>query len=195
MGMVSLCLEFPNLDTMSFYLVFVLLVPYLLVSSKDYDSLKYYMPVLVMIAVTLTEAGKPHLFKSLYENQPSSVASFLSRTIINTLVLTGILLQTLQLTLKTNNLQLGLVSCLVAMAIAFPLAQTVLPLFINEGARWFESIRIGGQPINYPGNWHKYFLGFLFAVFLILCEYLIMTLLLPQLTSSRAKNSVLNNLV
>lgn len=195
MGFVSLCLEFPNLDTMSFYLVFVLLVPYLLVTSKDYDSLKYYLPLLVMIAVTLTEAGKPDLFKSLYEEKPSSIASFLSRTIINTLVITGILLQTLQLTLKTSNLQLGLVSCLVALAIAFPLAQTVLPLFINEGSRWFESLRIGGTSIKYPGNWHKYFLGFLFAIFLILCEYLIMTLLLPKLTSSRGKNSVLNNLV
>lgn len=195
MGIVSLCVEFPNLDTMAFYVVFVFLIPYLLFSSKDYDSLKYYMPLLVMVAVTLTEAGKPDLFKSLYESPPTSVASFLSRNTINALALTGIMVQTLQLTLKTNNLQLGLVSCLVAMAITFPIAQTLLVLFIKEGSIWFESLRVNGQPIHYPGKWHKYFLGFLFTLFLILCEYLIMTLLLPKLTTSRAKNSVLNNLV
>lgn len=195
MGFVSLCIKFPNLDTMAFYVVFVLLVPYLLFSSGDYDTLKFYLPMLVMAAVTLTEAGKPDLFTNLYPLPPETIAGWLSKNIINLLAVTGILIQVLKLTLESNNLILGLVTALVGLAITFPLAQEVLPVFIREGDKWFKSLSIGGRQIQYPGNWHKYFLGFLFAIFLILSEYLIMTMLYPKLVAPMAKNSVLNNLV
>lgn len=195
MGLVSLCIKFPNLDTLAFYLVFVMLVPYLLFSSNDYESLKYYLPMLVMAAVTLTEAGKPDLFKNLYPLPPTNVAGFLSKNIINLLAVTGILVQCIRLALQTNNLQLALVTGLIGLAITFPMAQEVLPVFIREGDKWFRSLRIGNTPVTYPGNWHKYFLGFLFAVFLILCEYLLLTMLVPQLMTKTAKNSVLNNLL
>jgi hypothetical protein len=195
MGFVSLCIKFPNLDTIIFYVVFVMLVPYFLFTSGDYDTLKYYLPMLVMAAVTLTEAGKPDLFKSLYPLPPDSISGWFSKNIINLLAVTGILVQVLKLTLESGNMLLGLVSALVGLTITFPMAQEVLPVFIREGDKWFKSLSIGGRSIQYPGNWHKYFLGFLFAIFLILCEYLIMTLLYPQLVSNMAKNSVLNNLV
>lgn len=195
MGLVSLCVEFPNLDTMGFFLVFVLIIPYLLFASGDYNSLIYYLPWLVLISVTLTQAGKPHLFKSLYEDPPTSIASFLSRNIINGLAITGILIYSLQLAIKTGNLQLALVSSLLPFIIIFPVAQTVLPLFINEGSRFMEGIQINGRNVHYPGNWHKYFLGFLMSLFLLLTEFLIMTLIFPKLATPAAKNSVLNNLV
>lgn len=195
MGLVSLCVEFPNLDTMGFFLVFVLIIPYLLFASGDYESLKYYLPWLVLISVTLTESGKPHLFKSLYEDPPTSIASFFSRNIINGLAITGILIYSLQLGIKTGNLQLALVSALLPFIIIFPVAQTVLPLFIKEGSKFMEGIQINGRNVHYPGNWHKYFLGFLMSLFLILTEFLIMTLIFPKLATPAAKNSVLNNLV
>ena len=195
MGLVSLCVEFPNLDTMGFFLVFVLIIPYLLFASGDYESLIYYLPFLVLIANTLTIAGKPHLFKSLYEDPPTSIASFLSRTTINGLAVTGVMIYSLQLVIKTGNLQLALVSALLPFVMIFPVAQTVLPLFINEGSKFMEGLQINGNKIHYPGNWHKYFLGFLMSLFMILCEFLIMTLIFPKLATPAAKNSVLNNLV
>jgi hypothetical protein len=195
MGLVSLCIEFPNLDTMAFYLVFVLTIPYLLFASGDYESLKYYLPWLVLISVTLTESGKPHLFKSLYEDPPSSIASFFSRNIINAIALTGIMIYSLQLGIKTGNLQLALVSALLPFIIIFPVAQTILPLFIAEGSQFMEGLHINGSKIHYPGNWHKYFLGFLLSIFMVLTEFLIMTLIFPKLATTSAKNSVLNNLV
>lgn len=195
MGYVGLCLKFPNLDTMAFYLIFVLMVPYLLFASGDYDTLKYYLPLLVMVSVTLTEAGKPDLFTNLYPSPPTNIGGWFSKNIINLLAVTGILVQVLKLTLESGNMLLGLISALVSLTITFPIAQEVLPLFIREGDAWFKSLSADGRRIEFPGNWHKYFLGFTFAVFLILCEYLIMTMLYPQLVSNLAKNSILNNLV
>ena len=129
--------------------------------------------MLVMAAVTLTEAGKPDLFKNLYPLPPTNVAGFLSKNIINLLAVTGILVQCIRLALQTNNLQLALVTGLIGLAITFPMAQEVLPVFIREGDKWFRSLRIGNTPVTYPGNWHKYFLGFLFALVLSVEDILI----------------------
>ena len=39
------------------------------------DALKYYFPMLVMIAVTLTESGAPDMFVNLYQKKPNTVRS------------------------------------------------------------------------------------------------------------------------
>ena len=65
MRFINLCLSIPNLDTIFFYIIFVITVPAILFSSGDYETLKYYLPALVMTAVTLTEGGKPDLFTNL----------------------------------------------------------------------------------------------------------------------------------
>ena len=52
MRFINLCLSIPNLDTIFFYIIFVITVPAILFSSGDYETLKYYLPALVMAAVT-----------------------------------------------------------------------------------------------------------------------------------------------
>ena len=68
MKFINFCLSIPNLDTIIFYLIFVILIPAYLFSTSDYETLKYYLPALIMIAVTLTEAGKPDFFNNLRTN-------------------------------------------------------------------------------------------------------------------------------
>ena len=194
MGFINLCLRFPNLDTMIFFLVFVVGVPYYLISKNDYDSLKFYLPTLVMVAVTLTEAGSPNFFQNLYPLDNKTFSGFVSRNLINLLAMGGLLLQALVLTRVTGNVMLGLVTGLITVAITFPVAQEVLPVFIREGDKWFRSLQIGGRPIHYPGNWHKYFLGLIFTVFLVLLEYLLLTVAVPSIMSPRVRSSN-NNLI
>ena len=194
MGFINLCLRFPNLDTMIFFLVFVVGVPYYLISKNDYDSLKFYLPTLVMVAVTLTEAGSPNFFQNLYPLDNKTFSGFVSRNLINLLAMGGLLLQALVLTRVTGNVMLGLVTGLITVAITFPVAQEVLPVFIREGDKWFRSLQIGGRPIHYPGNWHKYFLGLVFTVFLVLLEYLLLTVAVPSIMSPRVRSSN-NNLI
>ena len=66
MKFINLCLSIPNLDTIIFYIIFVILIPGYLFSTSDYEALKYYLPALIMLAVTLTEGGSPELFVNLY---------------------------------------------------------------------------------------------------------------------------------
>ena len=175
MTFVNLCLSIPNLDTLIFYLIFVILIPAYLFSTADYESLKYYLPALIMIAITLTEAGKPDLFVNLYPNpydNSTTFAGFLSTNIINGLAVVGILAQALVITMATSSITLGLVSGLITFAIAFPMAQQILPLFITE----VDQLRLSlfGNRVLFPGNWHKYFAGLIFTILLLLIQYIML---------------------
>ena len=103
MGFINLCLKVPNLDNIIFYLVFVVLIPYYFLMTDDLDSLKFYLPALVMIAVTLTAAGAPDLFRDLYPADCSTtLLGFLSKNLINLLAVFGILFTTIKLSIATT---------------------------------------------------------------------------------------------
>jgi hypothetical protein len=192
MGFINLCLRFPNLDTMAFFAVFVVGLPYYFLSTNDLEALKYYLPTLVMLSVTLTESGKPNFFQNLYPSDNNTLSGFVSKNIINLLAMSGLLYQSLILTRVTGNVLVGLVTALITIAIAFPIAQDILPVFIREGDKWFRSIEINSKPVYYPGNWHKYFLGIIFIVFLILLEYLLLTVVVPSLMRGNVRNNTSN---
>jgi hypothetical protein len=192
MGFINLCLRFPNLDTMAFFLVFVVGLPYYFLSNNDLEALQYYLPTLVMLSVTLSEAGKPTFFKNLYPTDNKTLSGFVSRNIINLLAMTGLIYQALIITRVSGNVMVGLVTALITIAIAFPIAQEVLPVFIREGDKWFRSLEFNNRPIHYPGNWHKYFLGIIFIVFLILLEYLLLSVAVPSLMRSNTRNNTSN---
>lgn len=188
MKFINLCLTVPNLDTLIFYLIFVILIPAYLFSTSDYESLKYYLPALIMIAVTLTEAGSPDLFVNLYPNQcdpNTTFAGFLSTNIINGLAVVGILTQALVISMATSSITLGLVSGLITFAIAFPMAQQILPFFISQ----VDELRytVFGGKVLFPGNWHKYFTGLIFGIFLLGVQYVMLVGFTKYILSSGIK--------
>jgi hypothetical protein len=172
MQFLNLCLSIPNLDTIIFYVIFVILIPYYLISSGDYESLKYYLPGLVMAAVTLTEAGKPNLFVNLYPNpcNQRTFNGFLSTNIINGLAVVGILINSLAITMTSNSISLGLVTGLITFAITFPLAQQILPYFIREVDYLFKT----QARLYLPGNWHMYMAGLIFSALLLCIQYIML---------------------
>ena len=185
---MNLCLSIPNLDTIFFYIIFVITIPGFLFSSGDYETLKYYLPALVMAAVTLTEAGKPNLFINLYPTDCSenvSFSGFVSSNLINGLAIVGILLQSLSLSAATSSITLGLGSGLIIFAITFPMAQQVLPHLIREGDFTFKHLSNGS--INFPGNWHMYMLGIIFSLLLLFIQYIFLYVLINYILSSNIK--------
>lgn len=172
MSFINLCLSIPNLDTIIFYLIFVIAIPLYLFSNSDFESLKYYLPALVMLAVTLTESGKPDMFTNLYPLEINNFSGFLSTNIINGLALVGLLAQAILISATTGSITLGLVSGLITFTVAYPLAQQVLPFFIREFDDLMKFISDGR--VKFPGNWHKYFAGLLFGMFLLGIQYILL---------------------
>lgn len=187
MTFINLCLSVPNLDTIVFYIIFVIAIPVMLFSRSDFESLKYYLPALVMLAVILTEAGKPDLFKNLYPVEVISPTAFLSMNIINGLALVGLLTQAIVISLATNNITLGLMSGIVTFAITFPIAQQILPAFIRLSDGLYRKIHDRNSThINPPSayNWHKYISGLLLAMLMLSIQYILLVGLTKYILSS-----------
>jgi len=193
MRFINLCLSIPNLDTIIFYLIFVITIPGILFSSGDYETLKYYLPALVMAAVTLTEAGKPDVFTNLYPtdcSKNSTFSGFLSTNIINGIAIVGILIQSLSLAAATSSITLGLVSGLIIFAITFPMAQQILPYFIREVNDLICPANQNGKRncnISTPGKWHMYMAGIIFSIFLLITQYTLLIGFSKYILSSGVK--------
>ena len=102
MNLVNLCLRIPNLGILIFFLIFIVIIPYLLVLNKSIIVLKFYLPMLVAFANLLSRSGNKQIFENLYDLQPNNFVSFLSSNFINLFALFGILWQCLEYS-KTRN--------------------------------------------------------------------------------------------
>lgn len=123
-----------------------------------------------MLAVVLTSSGSPSLFNQLYPTDcDMTLAGFLSRNMINVLAVSGILYTTMKLAIATSNPVIGVMSCIVSLAITFPLAQSVLPFFIEQGDKAIRSVT--RENVSFPGNWHKYVIGAFYIVLLMGLQY------------------------
>lgn len=188
MKFINLCLSVPNLDTIIFYVIFVITIPAILFMNSDYESLKYYLPALIMMAITLTTAGAPDMFQNLYPSScdvGTTFGGFLSTNLINGLAVVGILAQALVIASATSSITLGLVSGLITFAIAFPMAQTILPFFILEVDELVNR-RFGGR-ISFPGNWHMYMAGLIFSILLLGIQYIMLVGFTRYILSSGTK--------
>lgn len=179
---VDLCLRIPNLGTIGFFLIFVLLIPFYLYNTQNVNEFKWYLPFMIMLAVILTEAGKPNSFNNLYPIPPNNITSFMSVNIINGLAMVGLLLQCISMAMAYNSIQLGITVGIITFSIAFPMAQQILPFFVREGSYVLRN-KIFKQGVKFPGNWDKYVIGFMFITFLLGIENLLVSSAVSSLTN------------
>ena len=94
---LNICLSLPNIGLFTFYLIFVVLMPVTIVHFSPeeigFGYLKYYMPILVGFANTLTLSGSPYLFENLFPLPPSNFTSWVSTITISLLALMGVIHQ------------------------------------------------------------------------------------------------------
>jgi hypothetical protein len=191
-GFLQMCLQVPNLGSLVFFIIFVLAIPGFLISSGQYSVFNYYFPLLTMLASVLTESGKPRYFQELYPAVPDSLSGFLSKNIINLLAITAIFISVISMSMESNNLILGLAAGLLSVTLIFPIAGTVIPFFIRQ----FDYLLKDNTKFKYPGNWHKYFVGFVFIILFMIIQNLLMRVITQTALSTKLTNNVAkNNLV
>jgi hypothetical protein len=173
----NVCLRVPNIGTILFYIVFIILIPIYLVYSDNIDSFNYYFPAVVMLAIVITESGKPDSNQNLYPIPATNLSGFISTNIINGLALFAILLQSITAAVYYNSVQLGVALGLISFIIVFPIAQQLLPFFIRQG----DAVLKEKTTFIFPGNWNKYFLGFLFIIVLLLIQNLLIMAISEQI--------------
>ena len=190
MSNIEISFKLPNIGTLIFYAVFVLLIPVLILKIGSYDTFKYYFPMVIMLASTLTVSGAPRYFTNLYPQDVDTTAAFFSKNILNLLAVIGILTNCLVVGMASGNLVLGLVTGILAFCFTFPVANQLLPFIIKQVDYLLKDITVKGT--RFPGNWHKYLTGVVFILFFLALEVIILRIT-KNASFVSGSNSIGNN--
>jgi hypothetical protein len=180
-GDLSICLKTPKFGTLAFFLVMMILVPVTLITTNNTELLQYYLPFTVLLASTLTSAGAPDNFQDLYPLFPTTVIGFLSANLINFIALAGILWYVIGVAIGNNDPELGVVVGLIIITITYSVSTQAIPFFIRQGDMFLRRV---APTLRFPGNWHKYFIGLMMIVFLLVIQVLVIGLLTNNTTTT-----------
>ena len=186
MNLVSLCLRIPNLGILLFYLIFIVIIPYLLILNNSLTVLKFYLPMLVAFANLLSQVGDEKIFKNLYSLKPDNFVCFLSSNFINLFALFGILWQCLEYSKATGNTTRAVIYGAILFIIAFPFARNGL-VFVLENVDYYLREK---TELTYEYNWHMLVFGLLYIIFLLGFQAIILALIDSTKTASGVKKSL-----
>ena len=188
MDLLSLCLRIPNLGILIFYLIFIIIIPYVLMASKSNDMLKYYMPLLVAFANLLTLVGNKQVFGNLYQLQPNNFVAFISTNFINLFALFGILWQCIDHSRKYDiDVTRSVIYGTILFIIAFPMARQGMVFILNNVDKYLKDT----TELNYKYNWHLMTFGLLYIVFLLGLQAILLSLV--ELSDSKPSSNVNTN--
>ena len=190
MDLVNLCLKIPNLGILLYYLIFIVILPYILIYSNKIHLLKMYMPLMVTFAHLLTRIGDPALFENLYQLNPTEFVPFLSSNFINVFALFGILWQCIEFSRKYNLTNSVIYGILVFM-IALPFARVGLKFVLDQVDKYLKE----KTDIDYKYNWHLIVVGLLYIIFILGLQAVLLTLVgfSGELTGKLNTNNNNNN--
>ena len=193
MNLLNLCLRIPNLGILLFFLIFIVIIPYILILNNSIIVLKFYLPMLVAFANLLTIAGKKEIFEDLYELKPKNFISFLSSNFINLFALFGILWQCLEYS-KSNcgTVTKAVIYGTILFIIAFPFARNGLHFILNNVDLYLRE----KTDLSYEYNWHLLVFGLLYIIFLLGFQAVLLALVDSSNNCglNNSNNSVYNNL-
>tara|TARA_B110001469_G_C9639807_1_gene321547 strand:- start:296 stop:865 length:570 start_codon:yes stop_codon:yes gene_type:complete len=150
-------MKIPNIGLIIYYSVFIFIIPVILF-LKSKMILKYYIPMIVVIAHLLSLVGDNKIFLNLYSLEHTTLTSQISTYIINIIALLGILWQIKDYTLK-NKLFTGM----FLLVIVFVLSRTLLKHILD-----YVSTKLDDE---YRYNWPLLFVGLLYIIVLLVIQY------------------------
>lgn len=198
---LNVCLKLPNVGLVSFYLTFVVLLPMIIVTfTSQFGFLKYYLPILIAFANTLTLAGTPYIFQNLYVLNPKNFISWVSKNTINLIAVIGIFWQVLEYsqfeTIKSTMPIYSIIYGLILIIITFVVSTSGLKLFLDQIDKWSDRKNKRTYKNQQNDNWYKLAFGLIFIILIIGAEVLFISLLNslnPNMNLSNSGTNFLNS--
>ena len=176
MNLLNICLKLPNIGLITFYLVFVFLIPLSISYFGNYAVMKYYLPLIVALANLFTQVGSPYIFEKLYQIYPKDSVSVASTTILNCIALAGIFWQTVEYSgLQKKGSKYAIVFGLILYFITFPLATHGLKYVLDQTDVIINKKRESRG--EYKHNWHRLLFGLLYIIILLGLETILLAIL------------------
>ncbi len=119
--------------TALWYIIFIFLIPYFIKSMYSFDMLRFYLPVLDLIANIFASSGSfDRIFKDLYSLSPHNIVSFLSTNFINLVALVGVSWNGILHAFKRKNLWVGVTVTIFMYLITYLIPTQMIPYVIGH---------------------------------------------------------------
>lgn len=115
------------------YLVFIFLIPSLISNIFGFQYLRFYFPIIDLIANTFTISGEgENVFKNVYKLSPDNFLSYISTNFINLLALAGVSWNGIVYATKYKSISLGVFVTLIMYTVTYLLPTQGIPFFIRK---------------------------------------------------------------
>ena len=170
-----------HMATIIWYLIFIFIIPASIISFFGFKSLRYYFPIIDIIAFIFAVSGSiDHLFKDLYKQNPNNIISYLSTNFINLLAIGGISWNAIHYAIKEKSVALGVQVTLIMYTITFLIPMQILPFLIKKIQTYIDNrfnLFYDIKGIHLTG----YLGGFIVLIFFIIMEYVTVSLYIKTL--------------
>lgn len=115
------------------YIIFLVIVPFFIKTFENFDSLRFYYPVIDLIANSFSASGgREGVFNDLYNLSPYNAISFLSTNFINLLALMGVSWNGIVHAFEHKSLWAGVNVTLFMYIITYLIPTQMIPYFIHK---------------------------------------------------------------
>ena len=127
------------------------------------SAIRYYLPVIDVIALTLVSIEKNYIFDELYNTIPKTWWGYFSSNFINTLALAGIVWQSIYFYSKSRNIFRTVMRSIIMIIMTYLIPLTLVPYVISK-------IRNAVDTNDYREKIMLYFSGASLAILLLISE-------------------------
>lgn len=160
----NICVSMPNMGSFIFYIIFVILTPIFLLAINQESNIVNYLPLIVPLAIIMHTVGEDKVFQNLYPKNRDNPVGTTSKYILNILAIIAILYK-VTLVQQQSNEVLAVVVGIINIGLIFLVAPLVMPPVIEKVD---QKVKGYGWETHY--DWHKYTVGFLMLVLLVVLE-------------------------
>ena len=152
-----------------YFIVFVVLIPYLLIKNKAWNLLTAYIPNLDLVAAILGYRGGPpgyDLWEHLYNPADSTIIGYISSNIINYFSLLGVTYIIAHYTFKTKDIYTGWARAFIMLPMTYFVPSNYIIYYMNEFSEYYNGLQ------NYSLLYYLLVIlfGFIIVILLILTE-------------------------
>ena len=161
-----------------FFIIFVILIPYILFKKKIYFILEGYLPNLDLIAMILTWGSIGNyldIWNHLYPPNPTSVPGFLSQTSINYMALLGVTFIVARESVVNNNISSGWSKAFIMLLLTYLLPGQILTYIMDNLYKQYETKTIINKNLS-KKQWRDIIsiFGIILTILIIISEGIIL---------------------
>jgi len=157
--------------TIAWYTTFLILVPTIIIYLFSFDALRYYFPVVDLIAnVFATMGPQDGIFNDLYSLSPNNVIAFLSTNFINLIALIGVSWNGIYQAFLKKDIWHGIRVTLVMYIVTYLLPTQFIPYILEKFHEKLDHYLHQTQQPKH--HWIGYIFGAILIVVLVSLETL-----------------------